>query len=252
MAMKHLENRLKTALDLAIDTLLPPRCVVSGQLVDRQGMLSPEVWKRLDFLGNPFCAHCGMPFEFEVENGSLCASCLERRPVYDSARAALRYNDASREIILGFKHGDKTHAVLAFIPWLKKAGAEILPQADFLIPVPLHPWRLLARRYNQAGLIAQALGRETDIPVLVKALRRIRSTPSQGHLKAKERSKNVRRAFAVHPQHQNILKDKNIVLIDDVHTTGSTVEECAKTLKQAGAKTVHVLTLARVVGAYNP
>lgn len=123
----------------------------------------------------------------------------------------------------------------------------MLARADMLVPVPLHYRRLLMRRYNQADLIARALSRDTGIPCLSEALRRVRATPSQGHLTAPERAKNVRRAFAVSGRHAGQIKGANIVLIDDVFTTGSTAKECAQALLKAGAKEVSVLSLARVV-----
>lgn len=229
----------------AVDTVLPPRCVVTGEIVDKQGMIAPEAWGQLDFIADPICEQCGFPFDFEVEKGSLCASCLDYPPPFEAARSALKYDDVSRDMILGFKHADQTHNVRAFIPWLEKAGAESLQDADILMPVPLHHWRLIKRRYNQAAIIANALSKETKIPVIVDGLKRIRATASQGHLSSGERYKNVKRAFAVNPNAN--VKDKTIILIDDVYTTGSTVKECTKVLLKAGAKSVHILTLARVV-----
>ncbi len=231
----------------AVDTVLPPRCVVTGEMVDRQGMVAPEAWAQIDFIADPMCAQCGFPFEFEVEKGSLCASCIDHPPPFDKVRCALKYNDASRKMILGFKHADQVHTAKAFTPWLENAGAEILNEADILMPVPLHRWRLLARRYNQSAILAQNLWKTTKIPVMVDALKRVRATPSQGYLKAAERHKNVKRAFAVDPQQADEIKGKVIVLIDDVYTTGATTKECTKALLKAGAAKVHILALARVV-----
>lgn len=245
--MQTLRAKVSGVLGLAVDTVLPPRCIVSGQMVERQGMIAPEIWSTLDFIAAPFCAICGFPFEFEAGEEAQCASCLANAPPYETARAALKYGESSRDIILGFKHGDKTHAVKAFMPWLKRAGADMLKEADFLVPVPLHFWRLVSRRYNQAALIAQALAKETDKPVISNLLRRTRATPSQGHLNAKQRFRNVRRAFILDPKYTEEVKGKAIVLVDDVYTTGATVRECAKVLMKAGAKKIHVLTLARVV-----
>ena len=156
------------------------------------------------------------------------------------------YDEASRKLILGFKHGDRTHAAQALAVWMQRAGGESLAQADALIPVPLHRWRLFHRRYNQASLLAQHLGALTKKPVFPDALRRIRATPSQGHRKRKERQENVRGAFAVAAQHKSALEGKTLVLIDDVMMTGATAEECSRVLLASGAKQVHVLTLSRV------
>ena len=219
-------------------------------MVENQGMITPESWAGLDFIGTPFCESCGIPFEFEVEDKARCAECLKDEPGFASARAALKYNDGSRDIILGFKHSDKIHAVRSFTPWLKRVGAEMLSEADFLVPVPLHRWRLLSRRYNQAAVMAFALERETGVKSLPDTLARVRATKSQGHMAMKERAENVRKAFAFNGRYAAQVKGKVIVLVDDVYTTGSTVKECTKVLLKAGAKKVHVLTLARVVSSY--
>lgn len=244
-AIRGIGAKIAGAAGLALDAVLPPRCIVSGLAVERQGQVAPEVWAGLDFITDPLCAVCGFPFDFEVEGEARCAACLALEPPFETARAALKYGKTSREIILGFKHADKTHAVLAFTPWLKRAGKEMLAEADMIVPVPLHYWRMIARRYNQSALIAQVLAREVNKPAVMDLLKRVRATPTQGHMNAKQRFRNVRRAFAVNRKYD--VKGKVIVLVDDVYTTGATVRECAKVLKKAGAGKVHVLTLARVV-----
>ncbi len=243
--MAPLSKYAKTLINNAVDAVLPPRCVMTGNVVPVQGMLAPKAWAELDFIADPFCAACGFPFDFATEKESLCGTCLADRPPFETARSAVKYNDASRSLILGFKHGDKTHAVTAFMPWLKRAGADVLAQADFLVPVPLHKRRLISRRYNQAAIIAFMLGKETNISVVPDMLTRTRHTPSQGHLKAKERFQNVKKAFSFNSKYQ--VKGKTIILIDDVYTTGATVQECTDVLLKNGAAKVHVLTLARVV-----
>ena len=247
--MQTMRSAAYQILSTFIDAVLPPRCVVTGEIVERQGTIAPAAWSQIDFISAPYCACCGLPFEFTVAADALCAACLADRPVYETARAALVYNEKSRPLILGFKHGDQTHVVRAFTPWLTRAGQEMLAQADALIPVPLHRWRLLARRYNQAALMARALGRETGLPVWPMALQRVRPTPSQGHLKPAQRFANVRKAFAAPPDQAEKIQGKRVVLIDDVLTTGATVQECASVLLKAGAARVDVLTLARVVRA---
>ncbi len=230
-----------------VDAVLPPRCVASGEIVDAQGMIAPQIWRELSFINDPACACCGFPFPFAADPGSFCAACLGERPVYASARAALVYDDASRGMILKFKHADQTHAVHAFVPWLRRAGADMLARADALVPVPLHRFRLLRRRYNQAALLAQALAKSCRLPCLPETLRRTRATPSQGHLGYKERQKNVKNAFTVTPRYAGFVKDKTLILIDDVYTTGATAKECAEVLLDAGAREVHILAVARVV-----
>jgi ComF family protein len=239
-----------TPLNRLIDLILPPRCIVSGEIVDTQGMLSPDSWSELNFITNPQCNRCGFPFDFDsgdVSEENICLGCLKSPPLFDKARSALAYDDASRDVILSFKHGDQTQAVPSFIPWLNQAGRSILERADYLVPVPLHRWRILRRRFNQSALIAQYLSKDINVPALLDALKRQRATVTQGKLQANERQKNVKNAFAVNLKHRDKLKGKTIILIDDVYTTGATVNECTKVLLKAGAASVNILTLARVV-----
>ena len=211
-------------------------------------MLSPQAWQSLNFISSPICVTCGLPLEVEIKDAEdlVCAGCMASPKIYHKARSAVVYDDTSRNLILGFKHGDQTHLTLTFVPWLKRAGLEMLSDCDLLVPVPLHWLRLLKRRYNQSSLIAARLSKETGIAHVPDILKRIRHTPVQGHLSAKERQKNVARAFSVNEKYAARVKDKKIVLIDDVFTTGATVEECAETLYAAGAARVDVLTVARV------
>ncbi|HEY8190358.1 MAG TPA: ComF family protein [Micavibrio sp.] len=241
-------SRPKAFLMKLVDLVLPPRCVLTGEIVAAQGTLAPEGWQSLRFISPPFCQTCSYPFDFETENMTQCGVCLIDPPPFASARAVLAYDDASRDLILKFKHGDHLQAVPALVPMLARAGADSLGMADLIVPVPLHRWRLLRRRYNQAALLAWGLARRMGKPCLPDALIRTRATPSQGH-GANDRTVNVRGAFGIHPKHGVTVAGQRILLVDDVFTTGATLRECAKVLLEADAKEVHVLTIARVVRA---
>lgn len=235
-----------------IDFVLPPRCPFTGESVDSQGTVSPKAWAGLSFITSPMCHACGFPFEFSVPAGSgetLCAACLGERPEFSAARAALVYNDISRDFILKFKHGDQIQAVVAMVPWLRAAGADFWGKADAIMPVPLHRWRLLRRRYNQAGIMAQVMANDRKLAYLPDTLIRTRPTQTQGHLSASERTKNVKKAFAVPEKKTMNVRGKKIILMDDVYTTGATVRECTKALFKAGAAEVYILSLVRVVRA---
>lgn len=232
-----------------VDLVLPPRCPVSGDLVERQGMVSAAAWKEMSFISAPLCACCGLPFEITLAAGAetLCGACLADPPPFRMARAALRYDGAGRELVLAFKHGDKTHAAGAFLPWLVRAGAPFLKEADALVPVPLHPLRLLRRRYNQSCIMSIYMARETGLPVWTGALHRHRATASQGKMNVRQRADNVRSAFSVQEDRRRVIRGSRLVLVDDVYTTGATARACASALLKAGAERVDVLTLARVV-----
>jgi ComF family protein len=242
MAIAPALNRLASSV---IDILLPPRCLSCGAAVTQAATLCADCWRGLTFLGAPCCACCGLPFEFDLGESVLCGDCARRQPAFDRARAALRYDDASRKLILGFKHGDRLHPAAAFGHWLKRAGAELIRDADLAVPVPLHWTRLFARRYNQAAVLAQALRAAGGPPVAPDALIRTRRTPPQGKGNREARRRNVAAAFAVKPDRD--MRGKRILLIDDVFTTGATASECARVLKRRGAALVDVLTLARTV-----
>jgi ComF family protein len=241
-----MRSTLKKLSTRALDLLLPPLCLVCDDPVGGVATLCASCWKNIPFIAPPFCACCGAPFDIPVGDGMVCGSCLVQPPHYHAARAAMIYDDASRGLVLAFKHGDRTHAAKALATWMHRAGGDMLAGADYLMPVPLHRWRLFKRRYNQSSLLAHHIGLLSGKKILPDMLRRIRATPIQGKLKRKERQENVRGAFAVAPHHHALIKGKNIVLIDDVLTTGATAEECARILLKAGAQQVDVLTLSRV------
>lgn len=231
------------------DALLPPRCLATGDLVDRQGQLSARAWRELNFITNPLCQRCGLPFAFGFEEDAelACGACIASPPDYDRARAVFQYDDASRAMILAFKHGDRMEGAPAFAVWMARAGAELMADADLVVPVPLHRWRLLRRRYNQSAVLALSLARLGGLPVRVDALMRTRHTPPMGGLNREARLRNLRGAIAVRPGRAADLSGRKIILIDDVLTTGATAQACARVLRRAGAARVDILTLARVV-----
>src|SRR5215475_13736917 len=169
-----------------LDLLLPPRCAGCGGAVAEAGALCTDCWRAIEFLGPPCCPRCAFPFEFEMGDSALCAACLARPPVYDRARAVLRYDEGSRRMLLSFKHGDRTDLAPVFGRWLARAGAELLAEADLVVPVPLHWTRLWRRRYNQAALLAQRAAREvgrTYAPDIL--VRRKRTAPQKSGLAAR-------------------------------------------------------------------
>jgi len=231
-----------------VDSVLPPRCVNCRALVHGETALCADCWPLFDFLSAPHCECCGFPFEYDPGPAdTLCAACAARRPLFERARAVLAYGEPSRRLVLDFKHGDRTWPAPVFGRWLARAGSELVAEADLAVPVPLHRRRLYARRYNQAAMMALALGRETGVAVQPDLLVRRRPTPSQGRLSAAARRRNVRGAFAMRPGFEAMAVGRRILLVDDVLTTGATAEECARTLLRAGALAVDVLTLARVI-----
>lgn len=227
--------------------LFPPQCMSCRMAVAQPGLCA-TCWSSISFLDGPGCACCGLPFAVAMEGENFCAACLGRQPAFDTARAILAYDDKSRGAILALKHADRLDLVPGFARWLARVGRPALADCDLIVPVPLHRWRLWARRYNQAAELARRLGRDWNLPADPLALVRRRATRSQGEMpSAKARRRNVLSAFRV-PEPGRI-RGRRILLVDDVLTTGATAESCARALKRAGAERVHVLALARVVRA---
>lgn len=238
----------------ALDAVLPPLCLCCGTVVAESGSLCPDCWSRVGFLSEPLCHACGHPFEVHpggghpgAEGDILCGPCLAKAPPWRRARAVLRYDAASKPLILRFKHADRLEGAAAFARWMARAGGELLADTQVIVPVPLHRWRLLARRYNQAAVLAQALGRLSGVTVAPDALVRLRRTAVQGHMDREERRRNVAGAFAVPERRRRLVQGRRVLLVDDVLTTGATTGECTRTLLKAGAESVDVLTLGRVV-----
>ncbi len=235
----------RSSLHHILDFLMPPLCLACERSVTESQTLCASCWHSIHFITPPCCAQCGVPFDFEVEEGTLCGACHENPPSYTSARSVFLYDDASKPLILRFKHADQLHTVPALSKWMIRAGSDLWGQTNMIMPVPLHRWRLLKRRYNQSALLAQAIGDKLGIVVAVDGLIRNRSTVSQGRMSSKQRQKNVAGAFDSNPKWD--VEGKVITLIDDVLTSGATIDSCAKLLLSKGAFMVNVVTLARVL-----
>ena len=238
----------------ALDFILPPVCLRCRTLVSDPQSLCAKCWGELKFLAQPLCACCGLPFPHALGEGVKCAACMQRPPVFDKARAALAYDDVSRDLILPLKHADRLEAAPIFGRWMANAAAELIAESDTLVPVPLHWRRLAKRRYNQAAVLAQAIAnRRPHLRVDTASLQRPKASVSQGEMpSARARLKNVARPFVVSDGQRKQIQGRRILLVDDVLTTGATLNACAKALKRAGAATVSAVTLARVVRPLNP
>jgi len=229
---------------LMLNAVLPPQCLACKTAVDSPGNLCAACFSTFTFITPPYCDCCGVPLETPVIDDVLCGACLADRPSFAQARAVFLYTDVSKNVVLKLKHGDRTDAAVSLARWMQRAGAPLIDACDLIVPVPLHRWRLLSRMYNQAALLANALGKTTGKAVIPDALVRVKATPVQGGLDRAARRKNVARAFEV--RNPRAIEGKRILLIDDVLTTGATASACARTLLSAGAASVSALVIARV------
>jgi ComF family protein len=235
-------------LRTGLDVVLPPLALddeAHGAAVQTRG-LTAESWRRITFLEAPVCDGCGAPLEYDQGEGARCPSCLTRRRAFERARAAVLYDEHSRDLILKLKHADRTDLAVIFAAWVARAGRDLFVEADAIVPAPLHPLRLISRRFNQAAEIARPLARLTGLDYLPGALVRRRHTPSQGGKSAAGRRRNVAAAFASPKSMRGKIEGRRLVLVDDVLTTGATAEACARVLRAAGAARVDVAAVARV------
>ncbi len=228
-----------------VDLLIPLRCVKCGAIVESTDGLCTSCWPLIPFITKPYCACCGFPFDFDIEEGALCGVCSHMTPHYKTARSVFSYTSESKDLILKFKHADTINSSPLFAKWMTQFLDEM--KDPLCIPVPLHWTRLFMRTYNQAALLAQEIARLNHWSYAPSLLIRKHRTPSQGHLSKKDRQKNVDRAFKISLTKKNQLQKKTILLVDDVFTTGATLNACSKVLLQAGAKEVHAITLGRAI-----
>lgn len=227
--------------------LFPPTCLGCRLLVSEPGTLCASCWKRLRFLEQPWCEVLGTPFSYDLGAGMVSADALANPPPFARARSAVAYNGTARQMAQMMKFGDRIELAPWMARWMQRAGRELLDDADFIVPVPLHRGRFFQRRFNQSAELARALCKLSGKTFMPDAVLRVRATRQQVGLGAKERAANVRGAFRVPDKMKEKINDRNLLLIDDVYTTGMTVSAVTKTLMRAGAARVDVLTFARVL-----
>jgi ComF family protein len=228
-----------------VDLMLPPVCLACRQPVAAAHGLCPACWSELAFVERPYCERLGVPFAYDIGAGALSAEAIAAPPIYDRARTAVLYEGPARDLVADLKYRDRTEVAPLIGKLTARAARDLVDGADLLVPIPLHRRRLVWRRYNQSALIAAVVGRETGIAVETAALVRVRATPPQVGLKGHARAANVAGAFQVTAAGAARLGGRNIILVDDVITTGATIAAAARALKRAGAARVDVLAFAR-------
>ena len=242
----RLKRHVGGAVTACADVLIPPCCLLCRARLTAHHNVCPTCWRGINFIRHPLCDVLGMPLPYDTGGRAVSAAATAHPPAYDRARAAAHYGGGMRTLVHRLKFADRQDLRLLCVRWLHDAARDLLPGIDVIVPVPLSRLRLLLRHFNQAALLASELSRETAVPMDPLLLKRIRSTRSQVGLTRDQRRGNVAGAFGVPPRHRPSLKGRSVLLIDDVITTGATVDACARALKRAGAARVDVAALAMV------
>ena len=230
-----------------IDFILPLRCLSCGKIIHEKDSLCSECFDNISFIIKPYCQRCGKPLIGHKDDilGLSCVACLNKKDPYRLCRSAIEYDEYSKRIILDFKFADRVENIPLLVRWLDFAGKDILDAGvDLIIPIPIHFLRLIKRKYNQSALLAMELSKLWSIPVAPNVLKKRKYTKPQSLCDSTKRKTNVKNTFKI--TNPLKIKGKRIVLIDDVYTTGTTAKECTKILLKAGAKSVDILTVARV------
>jgi ComF family protein len=248
----RLTAALRASFGLIVDVALPQLCAACREPVDGPGLCA-ACWRKLSFIAPPYCERLGIPFPFDGGAGLLSMEAIADPPTYGRARSAVRFDDdVARAMVHALKYGDRLDLAPTIGRWMANAGHALLAEADALVPVPLHWTRLWARRFNQSALLAQIIAKTAGKPVAHGALKRVKATPQQVGLGRSERAENVQGAFRVPTEGKAEVVGRRLLLVDDVLTSGATVDACARALLRAGAAAVDVLTFARVVAPARP
>ena len=235
-----------------LGALTPAHCLICKAAVQEEPCLCVECWQKMRFLEEPACNVLGTGFAYDQGEGALSAAALANPPAWDRSRAAVLFDDHSKEIVHAFKYGDRAEAGLFMARMMARAGRKLVAETDMLVPVPLHWTRLWKRRFNQAGYLAKAIAALAGKPYEPLLLKRLRATPQQVGLDAEARRKNMRKAFGLSAKAAQKIKGRAVLLVDDVRTTGATVSACVEVLKRGGAARVDVLSFALVDAPLRP
>ncbi len=227
-----------------LGTIFPKTCLICNKIISGSSFCV-EDWNKLHFLQNPACNICFQPFEFRVDDEMVCGKCLQKRPEYFKALAVLSYDETSKTLITKFKYFDQINLAKYFSELMFKQAKEILPNIDFIIPIPLHKLRIIKRKYNQSAILAKNIAALGKKKVILDLLIRTKNNKPQVGLNQRMRRKNVAGIFAVKKKYCEEIMGKNVLLIDDVITTGATVESCCRVLKKVGVARIYVLTLTK-------
>lgn len=230
----------------AFDFLYPPTCLACPAFIQTQDLLCARCWQRMGFISQPVCDRLGVPLPVDYGGPLLSLRAMNDPPVFGRARSVALYEGVARTLVHQLKYADRLDLVAPLARLMSRSGSALLAEAPVLVPVPMHLWRFLWRRFNQSALLAAEIGRLNDVQILFHALRRVRRTRPQPGLSKAERAANLQGAFKVDGPEALFVEGRRVVLIDDVLTSGATANACARALLKAGAKSVDLLCFACV------
>ncbi len=239
--------KLEKCLNSVKNLLFPIKFDLCGSLVETSGLCF-QCWKKISWISDPKCRICGTPFEVNIH--PLCAECLKNPPCFDKAVSVFKYDDFSKELLIKIKHFDSLHMLSRLSDLMYKSAEFDIKNSDIIVPIPIHFLKRLKRKYNQSELLAKNISKTSKKRYEPRILQKIKTTQPQEGLSGKKRRKNIMGSFGIDAKYFKDIENKNIILVDDVFTTGATVNECSKILKKYKAKSVIVVTIARVILNY--
>ena len=238
---------LRRAAAAAIDLLYPPTCIACQRATGLPQSLCAGCWSGVRFIERPYCERLGTPFAVDLGAPLLSPAAIADPPVYRRARAVAQYDEVARALVHRLKYGDRLELAQALGAMMTRTGAELLAEADVIVPVPLHRRRLWRRRFNQAMALSLVVSRRSRVPCDPFLLARVKATRQQVGLTRAQRQENLQGAFRVPAEARPRLAGRRVLLVDDVLTTGSTANAAERVLLRGGAESVDVLAFARVV-----
>jgi ComF family protein len=245
--MRPLVSIVQHAKQSLLSLLYPPSCAACQKAVADAHAICAECWPRMGLIERPFCERLGTPMAVDYGAGLLSPAAIADPPVYDKARIVTRYDAIARAMVSRLKYGDRPELAILMARMMTRAGTELLQKADVIVPIPLHRARLWSRRFNQSACLAEAIAQASHVPHHPFLLSRVKSTRPQVGLTRAQRRENLQGAFKVLPAMRPALEGKNVLLVDDVLTTGSTANAASRALLRGGAASVDCLAFARVV-----
>jgi len=229
-----------------LNLIFPIKCIICDSYKSQRDVCS-DCWGNISFITKPCCFICGISFSYENDEKAICGHCVAKKPAYNKSISILKYDEYSKKIIHKFKYQDNLHLLDYLVSLMNNLGVSIISQADYIVPVPMHKYKLLKRGYNQAALLAMRIAKKNNIKYLPELLIKKKNTLAQADLKKDQRVNNIKNTIVINKKYVNLISEKKILIIDDVITTGATIDECSNIIRKYNPSSILVLSLAKSV-----